>query len=71
MRYQRCIEVFKTTANSRTYTLLLKRQKINEWGLCIYCPLYDGENAFYGNYIRRRKSERCWKSYRKKQYKVE
>jgi hypothetical protein len=51
MKFQKEFEVLKNTSDNRTYKLLIKKKKINEWGLCFICPLYDGENWGYGNYV--------------------
>lgn len=64
-------ESLSTTDNSSIYNKLLKRKIAEEKGLCIYCwkksgVMWGGENYWIKD---KRKKDRSWKKFRKKQYK--
>jgi hypothetical protein len=56
--------IYATTDNcsvlKKVYRELISQQE----GLCGRCPYHGGENAY-----RKRKDSRCWKRYRKTQWK--
>lgn len=56
-------ETLNTTTNSRIYKLLFRKYLLNVDGLCPICPPHRGCN------YRRKKHQKNWKYFRKKQWK--
>lgn len=64
MNVRKVTQKLEDTDDSRTYNRLIKRKKLQEDGGCILCPPHRGCNSH-----RKRKSNRSWKEYRRRQRK--
>ncbi len=59
------LEILKSTTNSAIYKKARKHFLEDEGDIrCSFCPYHDGENC------RRHRKSKCWKRFRKTQYKT-